>query len=221
MQQATRGAYDFDHIVANTTGDKARFKVQPALLALCGVAGLIGAVAPTFLNIVASVIAEHDFVADTISDLGRGPHKWIMDTGFYISAAGLIALALASAHAHVGQIGWSMGLFCLALTSLVTVMLGLWDKFGGSGDMSVHTRLTFLLGPLYFLGPLLMAPALRHISRFTASLFVCSAILWLAFATAFKLAPDNVDGILEKTAVLATLLWTMPLSLLMLRLARS
>lgn len=121
---------------------------RPELLIVCAIVGLIGAVAPTVLNVVASVVAEHDFVADTISDLGRGPHKWIMDTGFYINAAGLLGLAIASAHAHFGRTGWSVGILCLALAGLVTVLLGVWDKFGGNGDMSVHTRLTFFLGPL-------------------------------------------------------------------------
>lgn len=201
----------------DSDGSVAQTIPQPELLLLCGLVGLIGSIAPVLFNLVAALIAEHDFVADTISDLGRGPHKWIMDTGFYISAAGLVALALAAAHAHLGRLAWSLGLLCLVFTSLVTVMLGLWDKFGGEGDISVHTQLTFFLGPLYLLGPLLMAPAVRRVNSRYALSFVLAAVFWAVFATAFKLAPNSIDGILEKVAVLATLLWTVPLSLLMIR----
>ena len=116
---------------------------RPELLVLCGIAGLLGSIAPTIMNVIASIVAQHDFIADTISDLGRGPHKWIMDTGFYISAAGRLGLSIGSSHAHFGRMGWSLGIFALALTAMFTVLLGVWDKIGNGDDLSVHTRLTF------------------------------------------------------------------------------
>ena len=190
---------------------------RPELLIFCGIAGLVGAVVPTALNLVAGTIAQHDFIADTISDLGRGPHKWIMDTGFYISAASLLSLAIGTAHLHLGRLGWSLGIFTLSLAALVTVLLGLWDKFGGTGDMSVHTQLSFLLAPLYLAGPILMARGVAEVSRPMSLSFYASAGLWIVFATAFKLGPDSVDGLLEKLAFLATLFWTVPLSWLLLQ----
>ncbi|WP_425093507.1 DUF998 domain-containing protein [Tropicimonas sp. S265A] len=185
---------------------------RPELLVVCGIAGLVGSIAPTIMNVIASTVAQHDFIADTISDLGRGPHKWIMDTGFYISAAGLLGLSIGAAHAHLGRAGWSLGIFVLALTALFTVLLGVWDKFGNGDDLSVHTRLTFALGPLYLLGPIVMAKGIATVSKRMVPVFYASAVLWLVFATAFKLAPTAYDGILEKIAVLATMLWTVPLS---------
>lgn len=190
------------------------------LLLFCGALGLAGSLAPIVMNAAASFVAQHDFVADTISDLGRGPHSWIMDTGFYIGAAGLIALAIGAAHVHLGGMRWSIGIFILPLLALVTVLIGVWDQFGNGEDLSVHTRLTFLLGPLYLLGPLCMAPSAARVMPNAKLLFYGAALLWAVLATWFKLAPDEIDGLIEKLAVLSTLLWTVPLSLILLQLAR-
>ncbi|WP_299877816.1 DUF998 domain-containing protein [uncultured Sulfitobacter sp.] len=190
------------------------------LLLVCALSGIVGSVAPIVLNVIAAGVAEHDFVADTISDLGRGPHKWIMDYGFYINAFGLLALAIGSAHAHLGRLGWSLGIFVLAGTAFVTVLIGVWDKFGGPTDMSVHTKLTFFLGPLYLFGPLLMLGGAGPLGRGYTWLFITAAVLWAFLATAFKLAPNGIDGALEKAAVIATQLWTIPLAWLLWTVGR-
>lgn len=189
---------------------------RPELLMFCGLLGLVGNLAPIVAIFWATTIAEHQFIADTISDLARGPHKRIMDVGFYLNAAGLLGIAIAAAHAHLGRASWSLGLFCLAFTALVVVLLGLWDEFHTVSDnppgMTVHTKLTFLLGPLYLAGPLLMAKGAAGVARTYGRLFVSAALLWLIFAAAFKVAPTDYDGILEKIAVTATMMWTLPLA---------
>jgi len=193
---------------------------RPELLMFCGLAGLVGNVMPIVTIIWATSVTEHHFIADTVSDLARGQHKWIMDFGFYVDAAGMLGLAIAAAHAHLGRTAWSLGIFCLAFTALVVVLLGLWDEFHDASydppGMTVHTKLTFVLGPLYLAGPLLMARAASAVSPLYGLSFLVAAGLWLAFATAFLLAPTAYDGILEKIAIAATMLWTLPLSWLFL-----
>lgn len=194
--------------------------LRPELLVFCAIVALVTNLAPIVANVVATFVAEHDFIADTISDLARGPHKWIMDLGFYLNAAGMMALAVATAHAHLGRVLWSLSILALSLLALVIVMLGLWDDFGQTApdrDMSIHTRLTFALGPLYLLGPLLMIPGAQRENTAYRWLFLASAALWIALAAAFKLSPTGYDGLLERLAVAATLLWTMPLAVLFLR----
>ncbi|KUF11203.1 hypothetical protein AVJ23_09135 [Pseudoponticoccus marisrubri] len=191
------------------------------LLLACGALGCVGTLAPIVAMALALTTAEHDIIADTISDLGRGPHHEIMDTGFYMAACGLIGLAIGAAHAHLGRWAWSLGLFCLAALALIVTLLGIWDAFhdtlDGEKSMTVHTRLTFALGPLYLAGPLLMAQGAANMNGLYRRLFILSAGLWTVFAVAFKLAPDGYDGLLEKIAVTATLLWTLPLGWMLLR----
>ena len=194
-------------------------KERPELLIFCGAAGMIGSIVPLPAMVLGTLLAKHDFIADSLSDLGRGPHHIIMDTGFYVAAGGLLALAIAAAHAHLDHFLWSLGIFCLALLALVVTLIGLWDEFGQDVDagLSVHTKLTFFLGPLYLAGPLLMIQGARRVSPVYPWLFGVSAVTWLVFATWFKFAPDDYDGVLEKVGIGATLLWTVPLSWLFLR----
>lgn len=194
---------------------------RPELLVFCGVVGIFGNLAPLLAMAIAVPVAQHDLIADTISDLGRGPHHWIMDSGFYMNAAGLLGLAIAAAHLHLGRVGWSLGIICLALLALIVTLVGIWDEFHTAGDnppgLSVHTRLTFALAPLYLAGPLLIATGAAQVNRAMVPAFVAASVLWAVFAVAFKLAPNGYDGLLEKIAVAATLLWTVPLSVLFLR----
>ncbi|APX10553.1 DUF998 domain-containing protein [Tateyamaria omphalii] len=197
-------------------------ELRPELLVFCGAVGALGNIAPLAAMLMAMAFAEHDFMADTISDLGRGPHKWIMDTGFYLGATGMLALSIGTAHYHIGRFWWSLGVFVLALLALVITLLGLWDDLTAQGDnWTVHVWLTFLLGPLYLAGPLVMAGAIARISAALRGAFIASAILWIVFATGFKLAPDSYDGALEKIAVAATLIWTLPLAWILWRQGRN
>lgn len=206
---------------AQTFADNAR--TAPHLLMFCGILGVIGSLAPCAAMVWASLVTDHSFLADTVSDLGRGPNRFIMDTGFYINAASLIALAIGSTLLHPGSKRWTILVLCFTCLALLIVAIGLWDDFGQTapdGGMSVHTKLTFGLGPLYLGGPLLAASILRDSEPGKAKLFVAAAILWILFAAAFKLAPDGIDGGLEKIAIAATLLWTVPFAWWMLALAR-
>lgn len=194
---------------------------RPELLLICGIVGLLGNLAPVVTMSIAWTIAEHDMIADSISDLGRGPHKWIMDTGFYMNSAAMLALAIAAAHLHLGRARWSFGIFALALLALLTTMIGLWDAFHTAEHnppgMTVHTWLTFGLAPLYFAGPLLMADGAARLYSWMKPAFYASAALWIVFAVAFKLVPTSFDGLMEKIAVTATYGWTLPLAWLFLR----
>jgi hypothetical protein len=194
---------------------------RPELLTLCGLLGYAGNLAPLPALLLAITVAQHDLVADTISDLGRGPHHWIMDTGFYLNAGGLLALAIGAAHLHLGRWFWSLGILCLALLALVITLLGIWDEFHSVGSetarLTVHTKLSFALAPLFLIGPLAMARGAAKAASRAGTAFAISAVLWAIFATAFKLAPTAYDGILEKAAVAATWGWTLPLSHILLR----
>ncbi|QFU09969.1 hypothetical protein PARPLA_00468 [Rhodobacteraceae bacterium THAF1] len=203
--------------------DEIVVQERPELLTFCGFAGLLGSIIPIIAIFYATQVTQHDFIADTISDLARGEKKWIMDVAFYFNAAGMLGLAIASAHAHLGRAAWSMGILFLAFLALVVVLLGLWDEFGATAEgdgMAVHTQLTFALGPLYLVGPLFMAQGVAGEHPHMRWMFIIAAIGWFVFAVAFKLVPTSIDGILEKIGIGATYLWTIPLSLLFLNRGR-
>lgn len=207
--------------VMKPPGDRALHEMRPELLVFCGLVGIIGNLGPIVAMSLSVPVARHDFFGDTISDLARGPYAYIMDTGFYFGAAGMLALAIGAAHYHLGRWAWSASLFCLAFLALVITLLGVWDNITPEGDgMTVHTRITFALAPLYLAGPLLMAKAIGRVSGALSVAFIASAALWIIFAAAFKLAPDHIDGFLEKIAVASTLIWTLPLSVVLFRAGR-
>ena len=131
----------------------------------------------------------------------------------------MLALAIGAAHLHLGRWFWSLGILCLALIALVVTLLGIWDAFNSNPEdpLTVHTRLTFALGPLYLAGPLSMARGAARLWRGALVSFVAAAVLWVLLATAFKLAPDHLDGGFEKAALAATWAWTVPLALILLR----
>ena len=162
-------------------------KPRPELLFVCGAVALLGNLAPLVTMTISALITDHDFVGETISDLGRGPHKWIMDTGFYMNSGALLALAIGAAHLHLGRAGWSFGIFALALLALLTTMIGLWDAFHTVGNnppgMTVHTWLTFGLAPLYLAGPILMASGAAEVHRWMKPTFYASAALWKRTST--------------------------------------
>jgi hypothetical membrane protein len=199
--------------------------LRPEVLLLGALGGVVAYIGPIFCLLLAvALVDQHDFAADTLSALGNGPYSAIMDTGFYIGAGGSLALAIGAAHGHLGKIDWSAGVLCLALIALTSVLLGIWDEFHTEGDnppgLSVHTRISFAMGPLYLLGPLLMARGAAGVHRGHAVAFITAAALWIVFATAFKLAPNSIDGLMEKLAFAATGFWLLPLSWILFGVAR-
>lgn len=194
------------------------------LLLVSGALGIIGGLAMTFGTLVMGLLSpDHDPVADTISDLARGDLHVVMDSIFYLNAAGLIALALGAAHAHLGKFWWSMGLIALTFTALVVVMLGLWDEFGETAEgegLSVHTRLSMVLWPLFLVGPLAMAEGAGRVRSVYKWLFIGGALSWAVAAPAFFFSPDAIDGLVERVAGAFTLLWTVPLGWLLFHRGR-
>ena len=93
---------------------------RPTLI--CGLAGfaVLSCIVLALSIFVADfVVPHHDWIADTISDLGAGDYEYIVDIGLYTFSGGLIALALLAAHVHLGGWDWSGGLVLLVGKALL------------------------------------------------------------------------------------------------------
>ena len=104
---------------------------RPYLLLLLGALGLFGCVSMIAGTIAAQIVVPgHDWIADTISDLGAGRYEFIVDIGIYAFSAALIACALLCAHVHFGDGWWSTGTIGLALLGLIVFLVGARNEYG-------------------------------------------------------------------------------------------
>ncbi|WP_224813477.1 DUF998 domain-containing protein [Hasllibacter sp. MH4015] len=190
---------------------------RPYFLIVLGTIGLIG----TLIGIVGVIVAQmmvpgHDWIADTISDLGAGENEIIMDVALYAFAAGIFAVALCGAHAHLGGVGWSGGVAILALLAAAVVVIGARNEYGdGDSDgVVVHIYVVYALGVGFLAAPLLMAGGLGEDSEARRRWLIGLAILWGLSAPVFFFLPTSIDGLYERglgliaCAIIALLAWT-------------
>ncbi|MHA6347394.1 DUF998 domain-containing protein [Roseivivax sp. CAU 1761] len=174
---------------------------RPYLLLVMAALGGLGCLSLILGTLVAqAIVPNHDWVADTISDLGAGRWEIVMDVALYGFAAGLFALALAAAHAHLGKIAWTAGVVQLALLGGLVIVVGARNEYGDgdSGGVVIHIYLVYALGALFTAMPLCLAPGLRRDHARTARLLVLLAVAWAVLSPLFLLAPDHLDGLAER-----------------------
>ncbi|MEX3315962.1 DUF998 domain-containing protein [Sulfitobacter sp. PS-8MA] len=146
------------------------------------------------------VVPDHDWIADTISDLGAGRYEFIVDIGIYAFSAALIACALLCAHLHQGQRKWSAGIIGLAGLGLIVFLVGARNEYGDhdTDGVVIHSYLVYALGVLMLLVPWLLSYGLAHCALGLAKTFKVLAVLWLLFAPPFFFLPTSIDGLYER-----------------------
>lgn len=202
----------------------ARISEHPHLLVLSGAVALAGAASLVIGVAVASlVVPDHDWMAETISDLGAGPLEIIVDVALYGFAAGLVALAIGAAHAHLGRVGWTAGIFSLSVLAALVVMVGARNEYGDadSDGFVVHIYLVYLLGGLFALAPFSMARGAGRAHPIYRRLFVGCGVVWTLAAPVFFLVPTSVDGLYERLLGIIALTWTCGLAHLLIRRGRA
>lgn len=145
-------------------------------------------------------VPGYNWVSDTISDFAAGELEIVTDVALYGFASGLFAVPLAAAHAHLGTIGWSVGIFCLAVLAALVVIIGARNEYGDNDNEGVfiHIYLVYGLGALFTLAPLGMAGALRSEHRWTRNALIGLASAWAILCPIFLLAATSIDGLLER-----------------------
>lgn len=182
-----------------------------ASLAVAGVAIFVGAVL-----IADFAVPDHDWIADTISDLGAGRLAFIVDIGIYAYSLSLIACAVAASHVHLGGRGWTVGRYVLIATGLIVFLVGARNEYG-DGDSTgivIHTYLVCALGLGFAVMPWIMSPGVGSVSPGAAMVCRAVTVLWVPLAPVFFFLPTGFDGLYERVlggitfAFVLALAWT-------------
>lgn len=178
-----------------------RVQDQPQLMIALGWYAIFGCIAFAGSILIADlVVPDHDWIADTISDLGAGRYEFIVDIGLYAFSASLIAVALLAAHVHLGGWGWSFGIIGLALLGLIVFLVGARNEYGDndSDGVVIHIYLVYALGLLLAVVPWVMSGGATRAGRGYGRLLVALSIVWTISAPVFFFLPDTIDGVYER-----------------------
>jgi hypothetical membrane protein len=168
-------------------------------------------------------VPDHDWVADTISDLGAGRYEMIVDVGIYAYSLSLIALAVGASHAHLGRLGWSAGIYGLILIGLIVFLVGARNEYG-DGDSEgpvIHTYLVYALGAGFAVVPWAMSAGAGAIRPAYATVLRAVTLVWVPAAPVFFLMPDGWDGLYERGLGLVTFVAVVVLALTLRDRARA
>jgi hypothetical membrane protein len=146
------------------------------------------------------VVPDHDWISDTISDLGAGRYEFIVDIGIYAFSASLIAVALLAAHVHLGGWRWSFGLIGFAVLGLIVFLVGARNEYGDQDrdGVVIHVYLVYALGLLLAVLPWAMAEGADRVSSIQGPVLRGLSVLWTLSAPVFFFLPDSIDGIYER-----------------------
>lgn len=174
---------------------------RPYLLITLAVIGFLGCAAVIVGMFVAqTLVPDYNWVSDTISDLAAGEWEIVMDVALYGFAAGLLAVSLAAAHAHLGGVGWSVGVLSFALLAALVVVVGARNEYGDSDNegMVIHIYLVYGIGVLFTLAPLCMANAMGQHHVWAQRALIALAVAWAILCPIFLLSATSIDGLLER-----------------------
>ena len=194
---------------------------RPWLLIALGIIGLGGAAALVIGTLVAPIfVPDHNWISDTISDLAAGQWEILMDVALYGFAAGLMATALSSAHAHLGAAGWSAGVLSLSVLATLVIIIGARNEYGDndSDGVVIHIYLVYGLGVLFAVVSAVMQSGLRNSGHVRAGRWLIGlGAGWVIMSPVFLMSPTSVDGLLERILGLFACGMVVTLSLVFLR----
>ncbi len=146
------------------------------------------------------MVPNHDWIADTISDLAAGELEFIVDAGLYVFSSSLTAIALLAAHVHLGDRWWSVGILGFALFGLIVFLIGARDEYGDGDNEGfvIHYYLVYAIGALMTGLPLMMMSGAARVHARYRSAFVAISTVWTISAPVFFIMSDDLDGVYER-----------------------
>lgn len=168
------------------------------------------------------VVPDHDWIADTISDLGAGRYEFIVDIGIYAFSASLMSVALLAAHDHLGGARWSFGVVGLTLLGLIVFLVGARNEYGDkdSEGVVIHVYLTYVLALIMAAVPWMMADGASREGDGWARILISISVVWTVSAPVFYFLPDGIDGIYERYLGLIAFTLVLTLAKLFIRRGR-
>ena len=186
------------------------------------IVAILGALAVVVANVVAVWLhPTTGFFADTISNLAAGRYHWVLDAALVLFGLGMIAVAFALWSFRLDGWRWRLGAALIGLSGLGVIVIALWNEYGDGapGGVTIHLETVIALGLAFAIGSWLVAPGLSRIRTFWAGLSVWLGLFWLLAGLAyFFLAPDGLDGLIERIAAMAMVLWAVAMARLVGRL---
>ncbi len=174
---------------------------QPALMRTLSFFAVFGCLALAGSILIADfVVPNHDWIADTISDLGAGRYEFIVDIGRYSFSAALIGLAVLAAHVHLGKWDWSVGIIALVIFGLLVFLIGARNEYGDndSDGWVIHIYLVYALGVTMTVACFSLARGAARASSHYRNILITTGVLWVVSAPVFFFLPTEVDGIYER-----------------------
>lgn len=197
--------------------------LAPAFLSSLGWIALLGSAALLIGNVVGSIVVpDHDWIADTVSDLAAGRFEIIQDVALYGYAGALLALALGTAHVHDGAFRWTALTFILVLLALCVVIIGARNEYGDgdSEGLVIHIYIVYVMGALFAGCFILMGLVGDQLSGRLRIVSWCVAVLWCVGAPIFFLMPTGYDGLWERGLGVVSLVWVVTYGCVLLQVSR-
>lgn len=196
---------------------------DPHLLIGAGGIALFGSVCLLIGNIVGSIVVpNHDWVADTVSDLAAGRYEIIQDVALYGYAAALIACALGAAHFHAHSLRWNAGILSLAILAVCVVVIGARNEYGDNDNEGVviHIYLVYALGLLFTVLFAAMGRDMGVVHAIYARISYGCAVAWGLGAPIFFMLPTSFDGAFERGLGIITMVWVCTFGCMLIQVAR-
>ena len=178
-----------------------RTELHPLLMLLLAYFSILGsAVFVGSILLADFIVPNHDWIADTISDLGAGKYEFIVDIGIYAFSASILAIALLAAHVHLGGWRWSVGIIGLAVLSLIVFLIGARNEYGDndSDGVVIHIYLVYAVGLIMAVVPWLMSHDAARVGDIFRTALVWVSVIWTMSAPIFFFLPTEIDGIYER-----------------------
>ena len=183
---------------------------------------VLGAVAVVAANLFAAWLhPETGLLADTISDLAAGRYHWVLDVALVLFGVGMIAIAFALWPRSLDGWRWKLGTALIGLSGLGIIVIALYNEYGDqdAGGMTLHLEVVIALSIAFTIGTWLVAPGLSRVGTYWSALSVWLGVFWLVAGLAyFFLAPDQWDGLIERIAAAAMVLWALSMARMIGRL---